>query len=349
MPVAKRGNAWQATVVHNKQRWRRSFVSKEEAAVWEADSRLRIKQGLTPEMTRKGRADETTGDGRPQTLQQLARLVYERHWRGKKSDRVVQLGLVKVVRILGPSTPIKNIRVSAIDKLRKHLFGRGVSSSTVNRHLSILSKMLRYAHECDWILSMPAVKREKEGQHRVRYLSAEEENLMLAWCRKRSLDWMERLIIVAVDTGLRKGELARINIRDFDEQTLVVPVSKSDKPRYIPLTRRACAALTAQADEAGHPHIFANAMQKRNLYDRWDSMRFDLGLQNDDQFVPHCMRHTFCSRLAMRGANAAMIRELAGHSTLMVSQRYIHLNMDALRSAISLLEKPDATNATVAL
>ena len=55
----------------------------------------------------------------------------------------------------------------------------------------------------------------------------------------------------------------------------------------------------------------------------------------------HILRHTFCSHLAMRGAPARAIQELAGHTDLTVTQRYMHLTPAALDAAIRLLEQPN--------
>jgi site-specific recombinase XerD len=54
----------------------------------------------------------------------------------------------------------------------------------------------------------------------------------------------------------------------------------------------------------------------------------------------HMLRHTFCSHLAMRGAPARAIQELAGHKDLITTQRYMHLSPAALDSAIRLLDQP---------
>ena len=55
----------------------------------------------------------------------------------------------------------------------------------------------------------------------------------------------------------------------------------------------------------------------------------------------HILRHTFCSHLAMRGAPARAIQELAGHKDLSMTQRYMHLSPAALDAAIRLLEQPN--------
>jgi site-specific recombinase XerD len=54
----------------------------------------------------------------------------------------------------------------------------------------------------------------------------------------------------------------------------------------------------------------------------------------------HILRHTFCSHLAMRGAPARAIQDLAGHQDLLTTQRYMHLSPAAIESAIRLLEAP---------
>jgi integrase len=54
----------------------------------------------------------------------------------------------------------------------------------------------------------------------------------------------------------------------------------------------------------------------------------------------HILRHTLCSHLAMRGAPARAIQELAGHQDLDTTQQYMHLSPAALDSAIRLLDEP---------
>jgi integrase len=58
----------------------------------------------------------------------------------------------------------------------------------------------------------------------------------------------------------------------------------------------------------------------------------------------HRLRHTFCSHLAMRGAPARAIQEIAGHQDLMTTQRYMHLSPSAVENAIRLLEQPGPAN-----
>ena len=67
-------------------------------------------------------------------------------------------------------------------------------------------------------------------------------------------------------------------------------------------------------------------------------MKETLGLSEEAAFVPHILRHEFCSRLADNGVNATAIMRLAGHSSLVVTQRYVNMAPVSLGDAIRTLE-----------
>jgi integrase len=121
---------------------------------------------------------------------------------------------------------------------------------------------------------------------------------------------------------------------------------KGGRLRRVPLTRRLAAALSAQrhlrgarvlCQDNGDPltRPFVQARMKRA------SRR--AGLPHDGL---HILRHSFCSHLAMRGAPARAIQELAGHADLTMTQRYMHLTPAALDAAIRLLEQPNGPAQT---
>jgi site-specific recombinase XerD len=350
MPVNQRGPAWQATVVHKGSRWRRDFPTKPEAAKWEIESKARLLNNLTPEMPNRSRTrtnPNAVTDGRPRTIGELAEVVIQRHWKRKRSSRNLAKASAlarEVATIIGPGTPLDDIRVATVSNLKEHLYGLGNSSSTVNRKLAALSMMLTYADEHEWLSRRVRVKRDAEGDHRTRYITEAEEADMLAWTSHRGLDWFHDLIVLAIDTGLRMGEMLQLTNAHVSDRMVTVWITKSGKPRSVPLTARAEAALTRRISEVGTQRLFQNAAG-RGFYDLWHTMLRELGI-DDPQVVPHAMRHTFCSRLVMRGAQARTIQELAGHSSIMVTQRYMHLAPATLRGAIDLLEGRAATHAT---
>jgi site-specific recombinase XerD len=108
--------------------------------------------------------------------------------------------------------------------------------------------------------------------------------------------------------------------------------------RYVPLTRRLAHALRA------HRHLRAarvlcrengRPFAEHHLKDLLAKVGRRANVRSNG---PHILRHTFCSHLAMKGAPARAIQELAGHRDLATTQRYMHLSPSAVIDAIRLLE-----------
>ena len=119
-----------------------------------------------------------------------------------------------------------------------------------------------------------------------------------------------------------------------------VTLPKHDKIRQVPMTERLTRALLAHRHLQGPrvlyldgpaPYTMATLRHQLEVVCRTAGLRFR---------SPHALRHSFCSHLAMLGAPALSIRELAGHRDLTTTQRYMHLTPAALEGAISLLERP---------
>jgi integrase len=168
---------------------------------------------------------------------------------------------------------------------------------------------------------------------------------------RRPEAWKTRcaLLLAGGDAGLRQGEIVALEWGDVDlvAQTLTVRRSswrgnvgtpKSGRDRKIPLTARLRAALKA------HRHLRGDLVLCRKDGSPFtqsgieSSLRYACKRAGLRSIGSHVLRHTFCSHLAMRGAAPKAIQELAGHSTLSMTLRYMHLAPSALREAISLLD-----------
>lgn len=134
-----------------------------------------------------------------------------------------------------------------------------------------------------------------------------------------------------IDLGKRQLCVARSEWKGH------VTMPKGGRLRYVPLTKRLTEALTAPAPEAraGALHRGAAADPEGGAWASWPG-----GAARRVRLKPgvHVLRHTFCSHLAMRGAPARAIQELAGHQDLATTQRYMHLSPAALDAAIRLLD-----------
>ncbi|MCA9715010.1 MAG: site-specific integrase [Myxococcales bacterium] len=160
------------------------------------------------------------------------------------------------------------------------------------------------------------------------------------------------IVLLAGEAGLRNGELRGLHWRSINLETraLIVEHSdwrgelltpKSNRYRRVPLSRR-LVALLARLRRAAPERVtvFARPGGAR-VSDRWIQRRLAkaqaaAGLPRAG---PHTLRHTFCSLLASEGATAPQIKQLAGHSSIAITDSYMHLAPGADAAAIALLER----------
>jgi integrase len=219
--------------------------------------------------------------------------------------------------------------------------------STANRVLTILKAALNYAHRegrCANDDAWRTVRAFREADAaRLRYLSDDEARRLTNAC---SGDF-RTLVIGAMLTGCRYGELARMTVDDFnpDAGTLRVRASKSGKPRHVALTQEGRDFVGQQT--AGKPgnvclfvrgsgRLWGKSEQQRPLSAACTAARIDPPVNF------HGLRHTYASRLAMRGVPLAVIAAQLGHTdTRMVEKHYGHLSpsyiADTVRSAFGSL------------
>jgi integrase len=206
--------------------------------------------------------------------------------------------------------------------------------------------MLTTAFDRKKLKSVPKMPHRKEYKGRIRFLSPEEENSVLALANQ--WDKLDEADAVAVflDTGLRASELTYIEPRDINhsnkQNSVTVWENKGDEPRSIPLTVRAYSILRRRA---------ITHKVKLFPYDKdwtrsfWDRAKASMGLTDDNQFVIHALRHTFASRLVQRGVPLVAVKNLMGHKDIKTTMRYAHLAPNNFPDAIAVLEPPQATLA----
>jgi integrase len=167
------------------------------------------------------------------------------------------------------------------------------------------------------------------------------------------------IVLFGGDAGLRCGEMLALEWRDVDLAKRQLCIERSDwngqvtttkggRLRHIPLTLRLTAVLREHRHLRG-PRVLCDAdgtpftRQMVQARVKRSSRRANV------REAVHILRHTFCSHLAMRGAPARAIQELAGHSELQMTQRYMHLSPAALDAAINCLTAADIAAPVAAL
>jgi integrase len=221
----------------------------------------------------------------------------------------------------------------------------GASDSTTNRELALLSHAINWAClELEWSIQNPVKGRlTAEPEGRVRWITPEEaERLIAAAWQARKLAGLDDFIVVALHTGMRKEELLGLEWSRVDLTTRTIQLearhTKAGKRRRIPLSERAREALLRRwAVRGSSQWVFCWPTGERwkDIRGAFEKACADAGIEN---FHIHDLRHTCASWLVMSGAPLAEIRDLLGHSTVMMTEKYAHLAPEALRSTVSRLD-----------
>ena len=270
------------------------------------------------------------------TLIQAAKETLDKHWKGTKSEMTSWWNAKDCFQRIGASVPIRDVDENVIDALVSELERDGKSNGTINRKLAALSKILRHCYRRGYIDRMPIIDRKKESQGRIRWVTVEEEFRLLAKLREIKRSTMADFAEILIDTGMRFGELHKLEWRDVDFEQEVVRLweTKNGQARTIPLTSRAMDSLGRQT---GMDLLRVWIFRKDQFRHAWDTMKKLIGLEGDVQFVPHCLRHTCASRLIQRGIDLRVVKEYLGHSSIQTTLRYAHLapkNLEAARDAL---------------
>jgi integrase len=328
MSVVTRGNKFQANVCVNGVRRRKSFDTKADAELYE----LQVRQAL---LTGKDDPDEVLKKAERLNITKAADRCYKMHWVGSKSESMQAKMIAVLCRELGPDTELKNITSRVLEDYVLDLKAKRKSNGTINRRLACLSKILRTAQRSGYIEAMPYIPRQKEGQNRMRWLTWDEEDSLLAVMDQWGLAKLKDAFIVSIDTGIRAGELNGITPKDIMKEGLHIPVSKNGAPRVVPLTQRARAVLVSRSHNLGRDdRLFEGS---RLWYrDQWDRVKTHLGLED---VVWHTLRHTTCSRLIQGGMPLTHAKEWMGHKAIQTTLRYAHLAPSHLDGGLSLLNR----------
>jgi integrase len=215
----------------------------------------------------------------------------------------------------------------------------------VNRELACLKNLFTRAVKWGWVRDNPVrqVNLFKEQNARLRFVTLEEEAALLRHCDQR----LRTLVLAAVDTGFRSGELKVLRWQDVDFSRGTVSVAsyytKNGDPRTNPMTKRLQEQLQAWKI-AGVSYGDGLVFGPENWRKSFERAKKLAGLGADVVF--HTLRHTYISRLVMAGVDIRTVQELAGHKTITMTMRYAHLAPEHKRRAVAKLDVEVTANST---
>lgn len=243
-----------------------------------------------------------------------------------------------------------DLRASDVDKwLSEMRKAKDWTPATTNRYKTVLSKALQLGVVSGKLKANVArlVASRRENNGRIRYLKPEEETEFRETVQQRCPDNLYQFE-VALNTGMRKGEQFTLEWPqiNWDSNLIQLDKTKNGSRRNIPMNRICRDVLLGlwknreeniARGEKVNNKVFQSSRRNAAIRDpkKWfENVIKEAGIED---FVWHDLRHTFCSRLVMKGVPLRTVAELAGHKTITTTMRYSHLSQEHNQAAIELL------------
>lgn len=221
------------------------------------------------------------------------------------------------------------------------IFGKKRTPASVNRDLEVLSKILSMAVDNNIIGSNPAkkVRKLRQDNMRKRYLSTEEEQKLLA-ALDNQRPYLKPLVVLAIQTGMRRGELLHLQWRHvhFIRGLIYVTNTKTGHDREVPMNSVARATLqNLQGLYGDYDFVFTNPKTGVHVAEIKKGFKTACTEAKLVDFRFHDLRHTTGTRLADAGTDAFAIAEVLGHRSLQTTKRYTHATELRQRRAVEAL------------
>jgi integrase len=277
--------------------------------------------------------------------------------------------------------PVEEISMLAIEQWRtKMRQTKGLKASSLNRQTTALKAAINWAVKREIIEINPMARlerlREEDSETKIRYLSPDERVRLYTalderekrihaerdnhneWREERKMpalpdlkqcafaDYLKPMVIVSLNTGIRRGSLFQLLWSDIDFQEGILTVrpfsEKTGKLVHIPMNEALTKTLTAWKNQTGRDGgelVFPSPKTgevMNNCKRAWGGLLKGANIKN---FRWHDMRHDFASQLVMKGVDLNTVRELMGHADMTMTLRYAHLAPKVKRVAVNLLDQ----------
>ena len=344
MALYKRDSVWWMSFTHNGKQFRRSTETENKKLA------IRIFDKLKGEIAEGKWFEKLPGEN--YTFAELMDKYMKEYSAVQKKpsshirDKSLNAHLKKYFGQL--YLPEITSRLIAEYKIKRR--NEGACSRTVNYELALMNHAFNIAiREWELIESNPVSKVKKERVRNIieRWLSVDEEKRLLL----ASPRWLQDIIIIAINTGLRRGEILNLKLSqvDFNRRTLIIYEQKNGAIDTLPLNQKAMGILEDRRRNKLPDCDFAFPSQNgtrildRNLFRAFNAALKRARIEN---FRFHDLRHTFATRLVQTGVGIYEVQKLGRWKNASMVMRYAHHNPESLRSSIEVLdsfEKPFIT------
>jgi integrase len=332
----KRGSVWWMSFTYNGGQYRRSTETEDKKLATRIFDKMKGEIAEGKWFERLPGEDYTFGDLTKKYLEEYSAVNKAKS--SHKRDKSLAAHLLKSFK----DKYLPDITPAMVSDYKVQRRAEGASPRTINYELTLMSHAFNIAiREWEWIDDNPIkrVKKERVNNTIERWLTLEEEGLLL----KASAKWLKEIIVFAINTGLRQGEI--INLKwsqvDMERRTMTIYEQKNRCVDTLPLNETAIEVLRErknlqrnEIDNVFYNHSF-RPLQFRNLIRSYDKAIEKAGI-NDLRF--HDLRHTFATRLIQCGVGIYEVQKLGRWKSVSMVQRYAHHYPESLRSAIEVMD-----------
>lgn len=335
MSVFKRGEKWCIGYSLNG-RWVRKSIgtSKKIAELAEKEIKLNIAKG------------EFLGITEPKKilLEELC-CEYLQYSKANKTAQSYRRDQVSMKNLLASFNGKLITKITAHDlENYKNKRRDQVTAATVNRELSCIKHMYNKAVQWEYLKEnrLRSVMKFREPPRRMRYLAKEEITRLLDCCAEH----VRPIVVMALNTGMRKGEILKLKWQDIDlkNRIIIVRNSKNHESRTLPINEMLYGELRFLGQRLPVRYVFSHPNGKP-YYDIKDGFSAALKRAGIADFRFHDLRHTYGVYLAMNGTPLLVIQRLMGHKTISVTVDYCKFSNELMMKEA--VDKLDFSGYTV--
>ena len=278
----------------------------------------------------------------PQAIENKSKRSYEREH---------QLFNYWISPVIG-ELPLKEVSPLHLEQIKKNMTMAGRAARSIRYALAVVRQvfnMAKYLNLYDRQSPTQHIKFPQEDNRRLRFLNKEEAEKLLAVLKTKSQQLYE-ISLLSLQCGARADEIFKLTFGDIDyeKQTLTLWDTKNTKTRISFMTQDVIEMLKKKEQGEKNELVFPGrgGIKSDQVSATFDRTVKELGL-NDGitdrrmKVVFHTLRHTYASWLVENGESLYTVKELMGHSTLAMTERYAHLGNGTLQNAVKRLEKMD--------
>jgi integrase/recombinase XerD len=253
----------------------------------------------------------------------------------KNSVSFYRSDLIQFEEFLGKSVIKSNSDdvVEFLSTLKKTEDGNVINQRTLNRKLSSINAFFRFAYKKEWTDNKLKIKQLKTPKQLPKFLTNDEINESLKnidnekWLQLRD----KALILFLYATGLRVSEAMDAKKSDIEDGWIRVRSGKGDKERLVPIATAALKALNEYLFKRPHTSDYLFINSNGSKLSRISAFHITKKYLN---VSPHVLRHSFATSLILGGADLRVVQELLGHSSMLTTQIYTHIQKENLADTV---------------